>query len=771
MKLHPQLQSESAECGLACIAMLASAHGLRIDLAELRRRFSISLKGADLSQLMRHAEALGFACRPLRLELDEMSQLQLPCMLHWDLNHFVVLSKVSGGMGRSKGSKRGITILDPAVGKREISLTEASKHFTGVALELTPTPAFKPADLRQKVRLRDLIGKVFGLRRALTHIILLAVGLEAIALVSPIVTQWVVDGALVTGDRDLLLLTVLGGGALMVVQFLLSMARGWIGLRMNQQLSIQFTANLFSHLLKLPLAFFEKRHVGDITSRFASLQAIRAVMTQGAVSALLDGVMAVVTLGMMLLYSVKLTLVVVVALGLYFLLRWASYSAFRDASEERIVLSAKENSFFLETIRAVQPLKLFGRTPERLARWQNLMVDVQNRDLQTQKMELWFSTANTLIFGVEGMLILYLGGIGVLNQQMTLGMLLAFMAYKGQFAGRATALINLIMQIKMLSLHAERLADIALEPPEADHGGHMASTNVAKITPRVVLRDVSFRYADGEPWVLRHCNLTIEAGGHIAICGQSGGGKSTMLKLMLGLLTPTEGEIRIGGSPSGIGDSSVHGTTASPRTGEGSSTRTESTITSPNRSAHNHSLTLKQLGPAQFRSMVGTVMQNDTLLAGSIAENISCFDPNTDHERVEQAAQLAFIHEDIGAMPMGYQTLVGDMGSTLSGGQKQRVLLARALYKQPKILALDEATSSLDHDNESKVNQAIKQLPLTRITIAHRRETIAAAERVIEIAGGKVVRDVRVAQAVSVALTNELKEPKPTREHSDADSA
>jgi ATP-binding cassette, subfamily B, bacterial CvaB/MchF/RaxB len=720
MSLRPLLQSESAECGLACLAMLSSAHGLRVDLAELRQRFSVSLKGANLNQLMRHAQALGFATRPLRLELEEMNQLQLPCMLHWELNHFVVLEKVSirpgtatSLLGRSATSDEtkeanpsavpngSITILDPAVGRRVVPFSEVSKKFTGVALEVTPTTEFKPADLRRKIRLRDLIGKVFGLKRALTQIILLAIGLEAVAIVTPLVTQWVVDGALVSGDKDLLLLTVLGGGVLIVVQFLLSMARGWIGLRMNQQLSIQFTANLFSHLLKLPLSFFEKRHIGDITSRFGSLHAIRGVLTGGAVSGLLDGVMAIVTLGMMFLFSPMLTGVVLAALLLYFALRWASYAAFRDANEERIVLSAKEQSFFLETVRAAQPLKLFNRAPERLARWQNLMVDVQNRDLTTQKMELWFSTANTLIFGIEGMLILYLGGTAVLGQQMTLGMLLAFMAYKAQFGGRATALINLAMQIKMLSLHAERLADIALEKPEKESA---YETDVERITPRIEVRNLSFRYAEGEPWVLRDCSLTIEAGEHVAIVGASGCGKSTLLKLILGLVEPTEGDIRIG----------ERGATS-----------------------------IKQLGPSQFRALIGTVMQNDTLLAGSIAENIACFDPQTDYAKVEAVAKLAHIHDEIVAMPMGYQTLVGDMGSTLSGGQKQRVLLARALYKQPKILALDEATSALDSDNERKVNHAIRALPLTRITIAHRAETIASAHRVIELANGAVLRELR----------------------------
>jgi ATP-binding cassette, subfamily B, bacterial CvaB/MchF/RaxB len=671
--------------------MLSSAHGLRVDLAELRQRFSISLKGANLAQLMQHAKTLGFACRPLRLELEELNQLQLPCMLHWNLNHFVVLTRVRGNK---------ITLLDPAVGKRVMTLAEASAHFTGVALEVTPTTEFRPADLRRKVRLRDLIGTVFGLKRALLNIVPLAVGLEAIALAMPLITQWVVDGALVSGDRDLLLLTVLGGGALMLTQFMLTMARGWVSLAMNQQLLVQFTANLFSHLLKLPIAFFEKRHVGDITSRFNSLNAIRAVFTESSVTAVLDGVMALVTLAMLLVYSATLSVVVLIALGSYALLRWVSFSTFRAVNEESIVLSAKENSYFLETIRAVQPLKLFNRTPERLARWQNLMVDVQNRELVTHRMELWFSSTNTLIFGVEGMLILYLGGTAVLAQQMTLGMLLAFIAYKIQFSNRASALINLLMQIKMLGLHTERLADIALEPPEADA---TIESDVSRLPASIEVRNVSFRYAEGEPWVLQNCTLRIEPGEHVAICGPSGCGKSTLLKLMLGILTPNEGDIRIGGIP------------------------------------------LQQLGPTQYRSMIAAVMQNDSLLAGSLAENIACFDPTLNQERVEHAAQLAQIHDEIGAMPMGYQTLVGDMGSSLSGGQRQRVLLARALYARPKILALDEATSSLDAENERSVNQAVQALPLTRITIAHRRETIAAAKRVLEMGEGKVIRDIRAA--------------------------
>jgi ATP-binding cassette subfamily B protein RaxB len=521
----------------------------------------------------------------------------------------------------------------------------------------------------------------------------------------PMTTQWVIDEAIVSGDTHLLIVIVLGAGILALTDFALRTARGWISLRLSMDVGLQWTANLFAHLTRLPVSYFEQRHLGDITSRFGSLDAIKHVLTTGAVEAMLDGLMLFATLGLMLMYSWQLTLIAAAALLLYGLLRWASYRPFRDANEERIVLGAKESSHFMETIRAVTPLKLFGRETERLARWQNLAVDVQNRDLRTAKMELLFGTGNTLIFGVESALLLLIGGLAVIANELTVGMLMAFMAYKANFARRATALIDLAVQIKMLSLHAERLADIALEKPEAPVP---AETDLSRISPSIELINVKFRYGEGEPWVLDGVSLKIEAGENLAIVGPSGCGKSTLLKIMLGLHQPQEGEVRVGGIP------------------------------------------VRQLGLAQFRQLVGTVMQDDVLLAGSLAENIAFFDTHPKQERIEAAAQLAAIHNDIAQMPMGYQTLVGDMGSSLSGGQKQRVLLARALYKGPKILALDEATSHLDVDSERAVNGAIKNMRLTRITIAHRPETIANARRVVALAGGKMVRDMAVAQPAAV---------------------
>lgn len=681
------LQTESSECGLASLAMVASYYGYRVDLAELRRKFSVSLKGATLEHLMRHASALQLASRPLRLELEELQQLQVPCILHWNMNHFVVLKKVS----RRLDGKRIVTLLDPAVGECSLPLSEVSKHFTGIALELTPSAGFVVRDERKRVAIRDLTGRITGLRRALVQVIALALALEVFAIASPLFNQFVVDDVIVSGDHDLLKVLLLGFGLLTVTQTVISLARSWFLMRWSIHVGQQWAIRLFGHLTRLPVTYFEKRHLGDIVSRFGSIGAIQGTLTSLFVESLLDGLMALIALGMMLMYSLSLSAFVLAAVVVYALLRWAFYHPLREASQERLVLGAKENSHFLETLRAITPLKLFGREAERRARWQNLQQDVINRDVQTQKLGILFKVANTAIFGIQGLALFYLGADAVMQNALTVGMLMAFTSYAGTFSGRLFSLIDVFFSLKMLSLHAERLADIVMEP--AEHEVEQES-DLSRLRCDITLKNVRFRYGEGEPWVLNGVDLHIPAGQSIALVGPSGCGKSTLCKIILGLLPPTEGEVLIDNIP------------------------------------------ITQLGLRAYRQLVGTVMQDDVLLSGSLQDNIAFFDARIDQARVVECARYAAIHGEITAMPMGYLTLVGDMGSSLSGGQKQRLLLARALYKQPKILALDEATSHLDIDNEFKVNQALRQMPLTRVVIAHRRETIDVAERVVLLQGG-----------------------------------
>ncbi len=669
--------------------MISSAHGLHVDLHDLRRRFPVSLKGVTLAQLIAQAGTLGFAARAVRLDLDELHRLGTPCILHWGLNHFVVLKRVM---------RRHVVILDPAVGERRLRRAEVSRHFTGVALELTPTPGFRKEDRRARIGLRQLAGKVTGLKRSLAQILAIALVLELFVIAAPLLNQMVVDNVLTSADHDLLNVLVLGFGLLLVAQVAIGLARSWMIMVLGQTLHLQWSGNLFAHLLRLPVDYFEKRHLGDIVSRFGSMGAIQRAMTTAVIEAVLDGLMALAAFTMMLVYAPSLCAVVAAAVAAYGMLRWAGYRPLREASAERLVLSARESTHFLETLRAMAPLKLFGGEYARSARWHNLVVDVQNRDTRTAQMNIGFAAGNSLIFGIENLTVLWLGAKLVLGGHagaaapFTVGMLFAFIGYKSQFTTRVPALIDRVVELRMLRLHAERLADIVLHPPETDV--QLPEHDLGHLQACIELREVGFRYGDGDPWVFRHATLRVEAGEHVAITGPSGSGKTTLLKILLGLLTPTEGEIFYGGVP------------------------------------------VRRLGVANVRRQLGAVMQDDVLLTGSITDNIGFFEAQPDPAFIEACARLANLHDEIARMPMGYHTLIGDLGAGLSGGQRQRLLLARALYKRPRVLVLDEATSDLDVANERAIVQATACMNLTRIVVAHRPETVARAGRVLLLHDG-----------------------------------
>ncbi|MGQ5524149.1 peptidase domain-containing ABC transporter [Chitinimonas sp. PSY-7] len=695
------LQSEASECGLASLAMIANYHGHHTDLLTLRRRFTLSLKGATLGQVIQFANLLHLAGRPLRVELDALEHLQTPCILHWDLNHFVVLKRAG---------PKWVEIHDPAYGLRKLQYEEVSKHFTGVALELSPTPQFEKKEEVQPIRLGQLVGQVVGMRRAIAQVLALSLGLEVLAVLAPFFQQWVIDGVIVSQDRDLLQVLAIGFFLLMLIQMAIQTFREWVVIYFSTTLSLQWVSGLFTKLTRLPMRYFETRHMGDVVSRFGSIQAIQSVLTTTALSALFDGLMAVVALGMMLLYSVKLAMISFTALAIYILVRWVAYAPFKAANEEQIVHSAKEQSHFLESVRGIQTIKLFNREDQRRSQWLNLVVNTTNRALATQRLGVIFHTANGLVFGIEGILVTYFGAMMVMDNQFTIGMIFAYGAYKAQFSGRVGSLVDLFFQIRMLRVHCDRLADIVLTEPEPHREAGQVLTTAL---PSIELRNIRFRYADTDAWVLDGLNLHINAGESVAIVGASGCGKTTLLKVLLGLVQPNEGDVLVGGVP------------------------------------------LKRLGLSSYRDMIATVMQDDQLFAGSIEDNIAFFNDVVDKERVEAVARLAAIHDDISAMPMGYQTLIGDMGAALSGGQKQRLLLARALYKQPRILFLDEATSHLDVVRERQVNEAIRSLSLTRVVIAHRSETIAMAQRVIRIDKGKITQDFhQVSELDSIELNN-----------------
>lgn len=697
------LQTEAAECGIASLAMVAGYLGHNIDLTDIRRRYGVSLKGASLKDLIRVAEQLQMAARPVRIKLAELSLLKAPCILHWDLNHFVVMKSVKRGS---------IVIHDPAAGVRRMPLAEASKHFTGVALELTPTSEFKSTKSPPRVKFSTILGHILGVKRSLSQLLLLAIAIEVFAITSPLFMQWVVDHALLTANYDLLLTLILGFTLLLLIRTLISAIRGWMLMGLGASLKVQAQTNLFSHLISLPASYFATRHMGDVMSRFNSQDTILRAITTELLEVMLDGLVVSLTLFIMYLYSPRLASLVLAGVCLYGALRWLLYRPLRQASAEAIVWSARQKSHFLETLRGIQTIKLFNGQDNRRSHWLNLLVEAVNRKLITQKLQLLFRTAKKLLFGGLTILVVGLGAQDVIANTLSIGMLLAFIAYQDQFVTRVTDLINKFVDLQMLRLHAERLADIALTPPEARDRGFSRLTRVRRRFVGIEVRDLSFRYSPNDRWILNGIDFRVKPGESVAVTGDSGCGKTMLIKLLAGLLQPTRGEILVGGKP------------------------------------------IARIGIETYRTMIGVVLQEDKLFAGSIQDNVSFFSEKPDFKRVEECAKVAAVHNDIQDMPMAYETLIGDMGTTLSGGQKQRLLIARALYRQPSLLLMDEATSHLDLRREKRVSAAIKQTGMTRILVAHRPETIRSANRVIDLENGKIRKNLHLVDDGVIPLSS-----------------
>ncbi len=694
-RLPVVLQAEASECGLACMAMLLSAHGHHAGLAELRTRFPASLKGTTLETLAHIAEATGLVPRALRLEMHELTALQAPAILHWDLQHFVVLREVRGEV---------LHIHDPGAGAVSLTLEQASRHFTGVAMEVSPGLDFNRKPPPPPVALAQVVGRTRGVVRSLVQMFLLALVLEAFALLTPVLTQWITDEAILAGDVSLLNVLALSALLVGLVSVAISAMRSWMGLYVTTSFTAQWMGQVMTRLLRLPVAFFERRHLGDVVSRFGTVAPLAETVTRSAVELALDLVMVGGSLAMMLLYSPALALVPAGTALLYGIVRWSRYASMRLWSASFYAKQAKEQSYFFETIRGVRTIKLFNRENERRGAWMRLWMAATNAHVKMLRLNLWFGSGWSALQTAERVGLLWLGAGLVLSHRMSLGMLLAFISFAEQFTSRANQLIDRVAELKLTVVQTERLADIVLATPEECQpfeSDPPADTSVA-------LERVTFKYGADETPVLSQASLRVAPGECVALTGASGAGKTTCLKLMLGMLSPASGQVLIGGRP------------------------------------------LDRLSVRGYRDIMATVLQDDHLFAGTLLDNICFHDAKPDVEFAMACARVARIDDEIRTMPMSYQTLVGDMGTALSGGQKQRILLARALYKRPRILFLDEATSHLDLENERAIAEALAGLDITRIMIAHRPQTIAIADRVLRLEGGRFV-PVRRGEGQSIA--------------------
>ncbi|HGF6094212.1 colicin V export peptidase/ABC transporter CvaB, partial [Escherichia coli] len=585
-------QTETAECGLACLAMICGHFGKNIDLIYLRRKFNLSARGATLAGINGIAEQLGMATRALSLELDELRVLKTPCILHWDFSHFVVLVSV----------KRNRYVLhDPARGIRYISREEMSRYFTGVALEVWPGSEFQSETLQTRISLRSLINSIYGIKRTLAKIFCLSVVIEAINLLMPVGTQLVMDHAIPAGDRGLLTLISAALMFFILLKAATSTLRAWSSLVMSTLINVQWQSGLFDHLLRLPLAFFERRKLGDIQSRFDSLDTLRATFTTSVIGFIMDSIMVVGVCVMMLLYGGYLTWIVLCFTTIYIFIRLVTYGNYRQISEECLVREARAASYFMETLYGIATVKIQGMVGIRGAHWLNMKIDAINSGIKLTRMDLLFGGINTFVTACDQIVILWLGAGLVIDNQMTIGMFVAFSSFRGQFSERVASLTSFLLQLRIMSLHNERIADIALHEKEekkpeieivADMGPISLETN-----------GLSYRYDSQSAPIFSALSLSVAPGESVAITGASGAGKTTLMKVLCGLFEPDSGRVLING------------------------------------------IDIRQIGINNYHRMIACVMQDDRLFSGSIRENICGFAEEMDEEWMVECARASHIHD------------------------------------------------------------------------------------------------------------------------------
>ena len=680
-------QAEATECGHACLAMIAGWHGHQIDLVSLRLYQTASSNGTSLQALAALAEQFALRARALRLEPGDLGRLALPAILHWDMNHFVVLKSVG---------RRGVVIHDPARGVLRLSLKEVGQHFTGVAMEFSPTEAFKPIRQERRLPLATLFRGAGDLGWRGAQVIALSLFFEALLLLSPWYMQIAVDNVIPSGDTQLLV--ALAGAFVVVALFRLGteFVRSTLLVYVQSRLDLALTSRLFSHMLRLPMPFFVKRDDGDLVSRFHSLEPIRHLMAEGLLLAAIDGVLALGTLALMVVINPMLAGIAVLALLLYAALRVAFYLPLFRCNEDVVRAEAACTTHLIESIRSAQAIKLFNAEADREAQYISRTAEAVHSRAGQQRIIAIFKALRETIVMLEQVAFVAIAAYLALRGDLTIGVLYAILAYKAQFMSAGAHLVEKAIEFRLLRLHLDRISDIAMSDQERAYERKV--TERPPIDGTIELDRVSYRYADTEPFVLNDVSLRIEHGECVAIVGPSGCGKTTFVKVLLGLFEPTSGEVRVDG------------------------------------------VALSMFGERAYRRQVATVMQDDNLMAGSILQNICFFEENPDAAFAAECARLACIHDEIMRMPMGYRTPIGSLGSTLSAGQRQRVLLARALYRRPRILVIDEGTANLDVDLERRINEMLLTLPITRIHVAHRPQTIALADRVIELGRGADMR-------------------------------
>ncbi|MFW5763245.1 MAG: ABC transporter transmembrane domain-containing protein [Coleofasciculus sp.] len=681
-------QQSSSDCGAACLAMVGRYWGKRFSLPFLRNLAGVGRTGASLSALAKAADNLGFQARPVRASLSSLVEIKQPWIAHWGGNHYVLVYWCKGDR---------MLVADPAVGRRKISRQAFLEGWTGYALLIEPTERLKEVE-SQKISFGKFISALSPYRMLIGQIILASLLIQLFGLITPLFTQIILDRVVI--HKSFITLHVFAIGLL-----LFGIWR--IGIRATRQYLLDYFGNridltliggFISHTLTLPLSFFESRHVGDIITRVQENRKLQRFLTRKAITAWLDALMAVVYIGLMAYYNWKLTLVVLAIIPPIAILTLFASPFLRRVSREIFKEDAGQNSSLVEMMNGVATVKANAAERELRWRWEDRLTRMLNARFRGQKLANGLQSTGGLFQTLGNTALLWYGATLVIQDQLTIGQFVAFNMLIGNVISPVLALVGLWDELQEVTVSVERLNDVfEAEPEESPQHPLLV---LPRLQGDIKFDNVTFRYSDQqERNTLQNISLEVESGQTVALVGRSGSGKTTLVNLLQGLYHPTSGRIWVDGHD------------------------------------------LRHASPQSLRAQLGVVPQECFLFSGTIMENITLYAEDVTLDQVVEVAKLAEAHAFIEDMPLGYHTQVGERGASLSGGQRQRIAIARALLGDPRILVLDEATSSLDTDSERRFQQNLTRISRDRTTliIAHRLSTVRHADCIVVLDKGILV--------------------------------
>ncbi|HEX6489286.1 MAG TPA: peptidase domain-containing ABC transporter [Candidatus Dormibacteraeota bacterium] len=684
-------QMEITDCGAACLAMTLGYFGREVSVAELRQATGTGRDGVTAFAIAEAARAFGLEARGVRVDVEELALLPRASILHWDFDHFVVFD----GLARD-----GVKVLDPGVGRDKVSREQFSRSFTGVAITFEPGEAFVRDRTRATTRGRSLtrfLQPVFAQRRQLAAVIAASILIQLLALAVSVFSRVLLDTILPAGDRSLLVALTAGLLGVAGFQVLSSLLRAKQLLWLRTHADRVITSRFMRHLVDLPYSFFLQRSDGDLMMRVASNSTVREILTSSVLSAALDGGAVLVYLVILLLLNAPMALVTILCgLGEVAVLV-LSRRGYRRLTAENLSAMARTQGHVAQVLAGIESLKASGTEGRAIERWADLYTEELRTSVAKGELNAVVESVLSGLRIAAPLLVLAVGAVNVLDGALSIGALVQLSLIATGFLTPLATLVSNGMQMQSVGGYIARIQDVLDKPREAETTGRLDH----RLRGAIKAESLSFRYASEAPLVLRDVGFEVGPGMWVAIVGRSGSGKTTLARLLLGLYPPTRGRILFDG------------------------------------------VDLAELDLRSLRRQVGVVPQAAYLFAGSIRDNIALHDAGLPLDAVRDAAELACIDADVVAMPMGYDTVLADGGASLSGGQRQRLALARALAAEPRIMLLDEATSDLDTVTEAAVMANLTSLNVTRVVVAHRVSTIAAADLILVVEDGRLAEQGR----------------------------